>query len=83
MYNEFFEGFEPLIATDIAQAAIYMLQQPLNVSVKAMDVVPSGMYCRVQVLVLSRGSNDAFQRNDRLTFSIEHGTSEGDVYMDI
>ncbi|KAJ5115776.1 hypothetical protein N7456_000124 [Penicillium angulare] len=41
MYNEFFEGFEPLIAPDIAQAAIYMLQQPLNVSVKAMDVVPS------------------------------------------
>ena len=33
----------PLIAPDVAQAAIYMLQQPLNISVKALDVVPSGM----------------------------------------
>lgn len=32
----------PLIADDIAQAALYMLKQPMNISVKAMDVVPSG-----------------------------------------
>ncbi|KAL2842564.1 hypothetical protein BJY01DRAFT_249049 [Aspergillus pseudoustus] len=40
-YEKFFEGFEPLVSEDIARAAIYMLSQPLNVSVKAMDVVPS------------------------------------------
>ncbi|KAL3465704.1 NADP-dependent L-serine/L-allo-threonine dehydrogenase ydfG [Aspergillus heterothallicus] len=40
-YDKFFEGFEPLVSEDIARAAIYMLSQPLNVSVKAMDVVPS------------------------------------------
>ena len=33
----------PLVSQDIADAAIYMLLQPLNVSVKALDVVPSGM----------------------------------------
>lgn len=33
----------PLIAPDVAQVAVYMLQQPLNISVKALDVVPSGM----------------------------------------
>ncbi|OQE31931.1 hypothetical protein PENSTE_c001G10388 [Penicillium steckii] len=41
MYDEFIEGYEPLIADDIAQGAIYMLQQPLNISVKALDIVPS------------------------------------------
>ncbi|KAL2817005.1 NAD(P)-binding protein [Aspergillus cavernicola] len=40
-YDQFFEGFEPLVSDDIAQATVYMLNQPLNVSVKAMDVVPS------------------------------------------
>lgn len=34
----------PLVAPDIAQAAVYMLQQPLNVSIKALDIVPSGMF---------------------------------------
>jgi len=28
---------------DIADAALYMLSQPLNVSIKAIDVVPTGM----------------------------------------
>lgn len=34
----------PLIANDVAEAAVYMLNQPLNVSIKALDVVPSGEY---------------------------------------
>ena len=33
----------PLVSEDIAGAAVYMLKQPLNVSIKALDVVPSGM----------------------------------------
>lgn len=32
----------PLIAPDIARTALFMLEQPLNVSIKALDVVPSG-----------------------------------------
>ncbi|KAE8153347.1 hypothetical protein BDV25DRAFT_127289 [Aspergillus avenaceus] len=41
MYEGFFEGYEPLVAPDIAQGVVYMLQQPVNLSVKAMDIVPS------------------------------------------
>ncbi|RAH49738.1 SDR family oxidoreductase [Aspergillus brunneoviolaceus CBS 621.78] len=41
MYDQFFEGFEPLIAPDIARAVVFMLEQPLNVSIKVLDVVPS------------------------------------------
>ncbi|KAJ5584973.1 uncharacterized protein N7459_004773 [Penicillium hispanicum] len=42
-YDEFIEGYEPLVAEDIAEAAVYMLSQPPNVSIKALDVVPSGL----------------------------------------
>ncbi|KAL5000465.1 hypothetical protein BDV10DRAFT_162086 [Aspergillus recurvatus] len=41
MYDSFMEGYTPLESDDIADAAIYMLSQPLNISVKALDVVPS------------------------------------------
>ncbi|KAJ5348834.1 hypothetical protein MYU51_007105 [Penicillium brevicompactum] len=40
-YDEFLKGYTPLLADDIAEAAVYMLSQPLNISVKALDVVPS------------------------------------------
>ncbi|KAJ5239187.1 hypothetical protein N7468_003806 [Penicillium chermesinum] len=41
LYDSFIEGYEPLVAKDIADAALYMLNQPANVSIKALDVVPS------------------------------------------
>lgn len=41
MIESFVEGYEPLIAEDIAEAAIWMLGQKERVSVKAMDVVPT------------------------------------------
>ena len=41
MYNEFMEGFEPLLADEVAQAALFMLSQGEKVSVKALDVVPT------------------------------------------
>ncbi|KAJ5102199.1 Short-chain dehydrogenase/reductase SDR [Penicillium alfredii] len=55
LYDSFFEGYPyvlsassylkvgawPLVADDIAEAAIYMLNQPPQVSIKALDVVPS------------------------------------------
>ncbi|KUL89075.1 hypothetical protein ZTR_06139 [Talaromyces verruculosus] len=40
-YESFFEGFQPLVSEDVSQAAVFMLDQPLNVSIKALDVVPS------------------------------------------
>ncbi|OOF94917.1 hypothetical protein ASPCADRAFT_208568 [Aspergillus carbonarius ITEM 5010] len=40
-YDSFFEGYQPLESEDIARSAVFMLQQPLNVSIKALDVVPS------------------------------------------
>jgi 3-hydroxy acid dehydrogenase/malonic semialdehyde reductase len=40
-YDEFMQGFEPLVADDVAEAAAFMLGQKDRVSVKAMDVVPT------------------------------------------
>ncbi|KAH7193989.1 uncharacterized protein B0J16DRAFT_412514 [Fusarium flagelliforme] len=40
-YQKFFEGFEPLISDDVARAALFMISQPLNTSIKALDIVPS------------------------------------------
>ncbi|KAH9234461.1 hypothetical protein K456DRAFT_1761733 [Colletotrichum gloeosporioides 23] len=40
-YESFIEGYDPLISDDIAQAALYMLDQPPNISIKALDVVPT------------------------------------------
>lgn len=35
------QGFEPLVAEDVAEAAAFMLNQKDRVSVKALDVVPT------------------------------------------
>jgi NADP-dependent 3-hydroxy acid dehydrogenase YdfG len=40
-YDDFMEGFEPLVAEDVAEAAVFMLGQKDRVSVKALDVVPT------------------------------------------
>ncbi|KAF2128013.1 short chain dehydrogenase/ reductase-like protein [Dothidotthia symphoricarpi CBS 119687] len=40
-YDDFMEGFEPLVTDDIAEAAAFMLSQKDRVSVKALDVVPT------------------------------------------
>ncbi|KAH9863909.1 hypothetical protein J1614_009842 [Plenodomus biglobosus] len=40
-YEEFMQGFEPLVAEDVAEAAAFMLNQKDGVSVKALDVVPT------------------------------------------
>lgn len=41
-YEEFMDGFTPLDAREIAGGAVCMLEQPLHVSVKTMDIVPTG-----------------------------------------
>ncbi|KAK8051118.1 hypothetical protein PG993_002503 [Apiospora rasikravindrae] len=38
MYDEFMKGFQPLLSEDVASAAVFMLSQPLNRSIKALDV---------------------------------------------
>lgn len=35
-------SFRALQAQDIAEAVLYMLSQPLNISIKALDVVATG-----------------------------------------
>ncbi|KAM0273605.1 hypothetical protein ACHAQH_008234 [Verticillium albo-atrum] len=39
--DEFFHGYDPLVAEDVAQSALYMLSLPDHVSVKALDCVPT------------------------------------------
>lgn len=41
-YGNLLIDYRPLIADDVAEAALYMLNQPPSVSIKALDVVPSG-----------------------------------------
>jgi len=41
MVGKLMDGWTPLQVSEVADAAIYMLQQPLNVSIKAMDVYPT------------------------------------------
>jgi 3-hydroxy acid dehydrogenase/malonic semialdehyde reductase len=40
-YNTFMDGFEPLIADDVAEGAVFMLSQKERVSIKALDIVPT------------------------------------------
>jgi 3-hydroxy acid dehydrogenase/malonic semialdehyde reductase len=41
MYDTFMDGFEPLVANDVAEAAAWMLASDGRVSIKAIDVVPT------------------------------------------
>jgi len=40
-FEEVFEGLEELGPEDLADAAVWMLEQPQRISIKAMDVVPT------------------------------------------
>ena len=52
------QGFEPLLAEDVAEATAWMLQGKDRISVKAVDVVPSAQRS------LSVFDRDWKQRND-------------------
>jgi NADP-dependent 3-hydroxy acid dehydrogenase YdfG len=39
--DEFFYGYDPLAADDLADAVLYMLSRPERISVKALDCVPT------------------------------------------
>lgn len=39
--DEFFYGYEPLVAEDIAESALFMLSQDGRTSIKALDCVPT------------------------------------------
>ncbi|UPX13237.1 uncharacterized protein EKO05_0003757 [Ascochyta rabiei] len=40
-YDSFMDGFEPLVAEDVAEGAVFMLTQKERISVKALDIVPT------------------------------------------
>ncbi|KAL4972655.1 hypothetical protein BDW66DRAFT_154494 [Aspergillus desertorum] len=39
--DEFFYGYEPLVAEDLAESVLFMVSQPGRISIKAPDCVPS------------------------------------------
>jgi 3-hydroxy acid dehydrogenase / malonic semialdehyde reductase len=39
--DEFFYGYEPLVAEDLADSVLYMLSRPGRTSIKALDCVPT------------------------------------------
>ncbi|KAM5361886.1 hypothetical protein ACJZ2D_012831 [Fusarium nematophilum] len=39
--DDFFQGYEPLVAQDVAQSVLYMLSLPSRISIKALDCVPT------------------------------------------
>lgn len=39
--DEFFQGYDPLVAEDLAQSVLYMLSLPCRISIKALDCVPT------------------------------------------
>lgn len=41
MYDSFMQGYEPLVADDVADAIAWMLSTPERVAVKALDVMPT------------------------------------------
>jgi 3-hydroxy acid dehydrogenase / malonic semialdehyde reductase len=55
MYDEFTKGYEPLVADEVAEAALFMLRQRESISVKALDVVPTAQR---SLAVFNRGSTD-------------------------
>lgn len=40
--DDFFSGYTPLVAEDIANSASFMLAQPETTTIKALDCVPTG-----------------------------------------
>lgn len=40
-YDDFMDGFEPLVADEVAESAIFMLSTSDKVSIKALDVIPT------------------------------------------
>lgn len=41
MYESFMEGYEPLVAEDVAETVGWMLEKSERISVKAVDIVPT------------------------------------------
>lgn len=41
LYDEFMDGYEPLVAEDVAESVAWALEQPERISIKASDLVPT------------------------------------------
>jgi 3-hydroxy acid dehydrogenase/malonic semialdehyde reductase len=59
------QGFEPLVADDVAEAAAFMLAQKDRVSVKALDVVPTAQRS-LQVFDREWNGRDGGRREERM-----------------
>jgi 3-hydroxy acid dehydrogenase/malonic semialdehyde reductase len=58
-------GFEPLIASDVADAAAFMLSQKDRVSIKALDVVPTAQRS-LQVFDREWNSRDGGRNEEKM-----------------
>jgi 3-hydroxy acid dehydrogenase/malonic semialdehyde reductase len=58
-------GFEPLIASDVADAAAFMLSQKDRVSIKALDVVPTAQRS-LQVFDREWNSRDGGRKAEKM-----------------
>jgi 3-hydroxy acid dehydrogenase/malonic semialdehyde reductase len=58
-------GFEPLIASDVADAAAFMLSQKDRVSIKALDVVPTAQRS-LQVFDREWNSRDGGRKQEKM-----------------
>jgi 3-hydroxy acid dehydrogenase/malonic semialdehyde reductase len=58
-------GFEPLIASDVADAAAFMLSQKDRVSIKALDVVPTAQRS-LQVFDREWNSRDGGRKEEKM-----------------
>ena len=47
--DDFFSGYTPLVAEDIANSASFMLAQPETTTIKALDCVPTGKQELLQI----------------------------------
>ena len=64
LYNDFIAGYEPLIADEVAENAVWMLSRGEKISIKALDVVPTAQR---SLQVFDRNWNDRQKAFDGTT----------------
>lgn len=59
------DGFEPLVAEDVAEGAVFMLNQKERVSIKALDIVPTAQRS-LQVIDKKWNERDTSRRKEEM-----------------
>lgn len=65
-YDDFMDGFEPLAAKEVAEAAIFMLTTSEKVSIKALDVVPTAQRT-LQVIDKTWNERNRISQGEKMT----------------